>query len=217
MSRRPVFTAAEHASSLDALAETAGYDLDAEARGRLAAFAELVATWTLRVDLVAARSTQDLVEVVALDALVLAQGPAFAPDGARLIDVGAGSGAPTLPLLLLRPDLTATLLEPRRKRVAFLRTAVGALDLVSRVEVKEGRLEADHAGSHGAFDVALSRATFDPAQWLELAVGLAPRVLALTARGDAPVHARWAAAGERRYATPSSGAPRRVTAYDALE
>lgn len=215
MSRRPVFSAAEDAPRLDELAAGVGAHLEPEARARVAKFAELVATWTLRVDLVAARSTEDLVEVVALDTLVLAAGD-FVPEGARLIDVGAGCGAPTLPLLLLRPDLTATLLEPRRKRVAFLRTAVGALDLVSRVEVEEGRLEPGGAESLGGpFDVALSRATFDPGLWLELAVGLAPRLLALTARGEAPTHERWAEVGQRQYSAPSSGAPRRVTAYDA--
>ena len=40
------------------------------------------------------------------------------------IDVGSGAGAPALPFALLRPDVSLTLVEPLRKRIAFLRTAM---------------------------------------------------------------------------------------------
>jgi len=43
-----------------------------------------------------------------------------------LLDVGSGNGSPGLVLALLRPELPATLLEPRGKRWAFLREAARA-------------------------------------------------------------------------------------------
>jgi 16S rRNA (guanine527-N7)-methyltransferase len=44
-----------------------------------------------------------------------------------LLDVGSGNGSPGLVLAALRPDLAATLLEPRQRRWAFLREAARAM------------------------------------------------------------------------------------------
>jgi 16S rRNA (guanine527-N7)-methyltransferase len=84
------------------------------------------------------------------------------PPGASLIDVGSGGGLPALPFALVRPDVGVTLLEPRAKRVAFLRTAARELH-AGRVTVQRGRLE-DLAD--GVFGWACSRATLPPPQWL---------------------------------------------------
>ncbi len=151
------------------------------------------------------------------DALVLAR-EALVPLRARLLDVGAGAGAPGLVLLLLRPDLDGTLLEPLRKRVAFLRTAVGALDLAGRARVVEDRLDPARPEVAGApFDVALSRATFAPDRWLPLGLRLAKRALVLTAAAEPPAGPRARAVAEARYAIPSSGAARRITAYELAQ
>jgi 16S rRNA (guanine527-N7)-methyltransferase len=51
-------------------------------------------------------------------------------EGARsLLDVGSGAGLPAIPLLCVRPDLRATLLEPRHKRWAFLKLVIRELEL----------------------------------------------------------------------------------------
>jgi 16S rRNA (guanine527-N7)-methyltransferase len=47
-------------------------------------------------------------------------------DPGHLLDIGSGNGSPGLVLALLRPDLPATLLEPRQRRWAFLREAARA-------------------------------------------------------------------------------------------
>ena len=61
------------------------------------------------------------------------------PDGAAGVDVGSGAGLPGLPLAIVRPDLTMTLLEPLLRRVNFLTLAVAELELAARVEVVRGR------------------------------------------------------------------------------
>lgn len=63
------------------------------------------------------------------------------PDGAAVVDVGSGAGLPGLPLAIVRPDLTMTLLEPLLRRVNFLNLAVAELELASRVEVVRERAE----------------------------------------------------------------------------
>ncbi|MES1158004.1 MAG: RsmG family class I SAM-dependent methyltransferase, partial [Haliangium ochraceum] len=61
--------------------------------------------------------------------------------------------------------LRLTLVEPLSKKVAFLRTATRELGLTS-VTVQGTRAEELPAG---AYDVAVSRATFPPAEWVTVA------------------------------------------------
>lgn len=180
-----------------------------EAAAALGRWLDLLASWSARTDLTGARTPEAMVEVMVGDALVLAE---LLPPDASVLDVGAGAGGPTLPLALLRPDLRATLLEPRARRVAFLRTSVGALELVARVRVVDGKLDerrpAAPPGALGPPDVALSRATFAPEVWLPLGLAVAPRVVVLS---TGPLPAPDAGArleAERSYRVPSSGAAR---------
>ncbi len=236
------FEAARDLDHVSQLAEALERPLAPPALLQLGAFAELVARWNARIDLTAARSAEQLSEVMFADALLLAD-EALVPRGARVLDVGSGAGAPAIPLALLRPDVTLVLIEPLHKRVAFLRTAVGSLDgLAGRVEVREGKIDprassgGAHSGTAGAaasrgvaggaaasrgvagapFDVAMARATFAPAVWLPLALSLASCALVLTAAEEPPT----APAGARRvhavhYALPRTDAPRAITAYRA--
>jgi len=59
--------------------------------------------------------------------------------GARVLDMGSGAGLPGVPLVLARPDLEIVLLEPLARRVDWLRTVLGELDLP--VSVVRGRAE----------------------------------------------------------------------------
>jgi 16S rRNA (guanine527-N7)-methyltransferase len=121
------------------------------------------------------------------------------------LDVGSGAGAPGLVLALLRPELPITLVEPKAKRVAFLRSAIGQLGL-RRAVVEPVRSSALPAAGH---DVAISRATFSPDDWLEEGARLARRtVWVLLARGQPPERAGFGLARELRYRWPLTGAER---------
>ena len=131
---------------------------------------------------------EGLCDVLFADALVAARLPAVS-EGVRIVDIGSGGGAPALPLALLLPNAHFTLVEPRRKRVAFLRTAIGTVALGGRATVIEGRLGAPRVdGTLEAFaaDLAMSRATFAPEQWLALGIRLAPRVMVFSADRNEP-------------------------------
>jgi 16S rRNA G527 N7-methylase RsmG len=58
-----------------------------------------------------------------------------------LLDVGSGNGSPGLVLAALRPDIPATLLEPRQKRWGFLREAARAVGRPD-VDVRRSRHDA---------------------------------------------------------------------------
>ena len=53
----------------------------------------------------------------------------YLPTGASLLDIGCGAGFPSLPLAILRPDLTVTALDATAKRVDFVRAAAAQLSL----------------------------------------------------------------------------------------
>ncbi len=136
----------------------------AEAEG-IGSFLSLLLQWNAHLNLTGARCIEDLVEEHLPDSFALAS---LVPAGARVVDVGAGGGLPGVPFALLRPDCPITLVEPRAKRTAFLAAARRLIG--GTIEVVRGRDE-DLPG--GGFDVAASRATFDPPTWL----GLAGRLL----------------------------------------
>jgi 16S rRNA (guanine527-N7)-methyltransferase len=175
----------------------------------LCQFLDLVVTWNARTNLTAARSADELVDLFLADALVLAR--STDPESSDAwVDVGSGAGAPGLPLALLRPRLALTLLEPRQKRAAFLRTAVGELGC-SRVAV---RRERSDVSCGGAFDVAMSRATLPPAEWLKEGSRLANRYVWLLLASAEPLQlGGWSIDRDENYNLPLTGMSRRAVRY----
>ncbi len=182
-----------------------------DVRDALARFAGLVETWNAKLNLVGVKDAPSLCDVLFEDAIHLAD-EALVPRAARVLDVGSGAGAPALPFALLRRDVSLTLIEPTQKRVAFLRTAIGALGLEQRVVVRATRVEPG-VDVGGPYEVAMSRATFDPGTWLGLGLAHAPRVLVLTGQEPPPDHSGARAAHAVRYAL-ASGSPRTITVYE---
>jgi 16S rRNA (guanine527-N7)-methyltransferase len=106
--------------------------LEPAAAARLEAYLDRLAAWSVRVNLTGARTPEERVALLVAPVLPLA--PVVE---SPLLDIGSGNGSPGLVLALLRADLEATLLEPRRKRWAFLREAAraaGRQDVAVRAE-----------------------------------------------------------------------------------
>jgi 16S rRNA (guanine527-N7)-methyltransferase len=131
---------AKRQTATDRLATELSFPLSEKARSAVDLWLDRLEEWNARVDLTAARSTEELVDLMLADAFVVA--PRI-PRGVRVVDVGSGAGAPGLAIALLRPDLPVTLVEPLGKRVAFLRTVIGALG--QRVAWVVPRPESTHA------------------------------------------------------------------------
>lgn len=148
--------------------------LEAEWR-TLDRFWSLLLTWNARINLTGAHSREELVGEHLPDALAMAR---LVPQGVRVLDVGSGGGLPAIPFAVLRPDVELTMVEPRAKRGAFLRTACREV-VLERSHVLVERIEEM---APREVDVACSRATFPPAEWLERARVLAPAVVVFAAR-----------------------------------
>lgn len=77
-------------------------------------------------------------------------------ENSSFIDVGTGAGFPSIPLMIVRPDLKGTLLEALNKRCVFLEKACE----LTRVDAKviHGRAEDYAKEKREAFDFATARA-----------------------------------------------------------
>ncbi len=84
---------------------------------------------------------------------------AYLPDGASVMDVGCGAGFPTLPLAIIRPDLSITALDGTAKRIRYVEETAAMLGL-SNVTAIAGR--AEEYGNNGnyreKYDVVTARA-----------------------------------------------------------
>jgi 16S rRNA (guanine527-N7)-methyltransferase len=83
------------------------------------------------------------------------------PDGPLAVaDIGTGPGIPGVPLRIVRPQISLTLIESMRKRVSFLSSLTRDLGLRD-VIILEGRAEVlveQRDDLAGRFDVVVSRA-----------------------------------------------------------
>ncbi|MGZ8284962.1 MAG: 16S rRNA (guanine(527)-N(7))-methyltransferase RsmG [Allosphingosinicella sp.] len=136
---------------------------------RLDAFAALLRDENERQNLVSKASLEALWERHILDSAQLIR---FAPPNARTwLDLGTGAGFPGLLVPLFHPA-QVVLVESRRLRTEFLRTAASVLGIAERIEILCARLES--VPTH-PFDVISARA-FAPL----------PKLLSLAERFSTP-------------------------------
>lgn len=147
-------------------ARALGAEVPSAAFEPLAQYASLVLEWSARINLTGARTPEALADEHLADALALLRHLPAKPFS--FVDVGSGAGLPGLVIALLRADATGRLLEPVGKKHAFLAHAIRTLGLTGRISTRAERLE-DHlrAGGRAAYDVAVSRAVWPAAEWLE--------------------------------------------------
>jgi 16S rRNA (guanine527-N7)-methyltransferase len=108
-------------------------------------------------------------ESLAVAAALYRAGVLKPDEGARVLDLGAGAGFPSLPVRLVHPALRLTILEATRKKTAFLERLLARLGLED-VTVITGRAEAvAHEPAHReSYDLVLARAVAPLAVLVEL-------------------------------------------------
>ncbi|HMS10503.1 MAG TPA: class I SAM-dependent methyltransferase [Pyrinomonadaceae bacterium] len=120
-----------------------GLGLEDEQIARLEAFAAIIAEHNDLLHLVGPCSTEEFTVRHILESLYLLT---FLPAEAHIADVGTGAGLPSLPCLLVREGLRATLIESKEKKCNYLAEAVERLGLGSRVEVVNRQFEEAEPG-----------------------------------------------------------------------
>jgi 16S rRNA (guanine527-N7)-methyltransferase len=123
---------------------------------------------------------------VAIKHFIDAVAPAgLIPAGARLLDVGSGGGFPGIPLKIVIPSLTVTLIDSSRKKVSFLKHVIRTLRL-EKIEALHGRVQelAGRPDMKAAFDVVVSRALTDGGAYVGWVLPLlAPKGFGLALKG----------------------------------
>jgi 16S rRNA (guanine527-N7)-methyltransferase len=146
--------------------------LPPRARDLLAAYAGLVRRWAPRLDLVAPGDLERLELRHVADSLRLLPLVRSVPAGPA-VDVGSGAGFPGIPLAIAEPSRLWRLLEPRRRRAAFLEEVVRALSLDCEVIALPAERAAGEAHLRATHTFAVARAVAPPARAFRL---LAPLV-----------------------------------------
>jgi len=128
----------QFAGELEKCAPQYGLELKPETVQLLSTYYEKLSQWNPRLHLVAPCSPREFARRHVLESLMAA---AFLSDGALVVDIGSGGGLPVIPLLLQRPDISATLIEASAKKAVFLQEAIRATDLGKRAQVIARRFQ----------------------------------------------------------------------------
>jgi 16S rRNA (guanine527-N7)-methyltransferase len=143
-----------------------GVAVDAALADALLRYLKLLLTWNERINLTAIREPAEIIDKHFLDSLAVV--PHIPPHARSLVDVGSGPGFPGAVIALARPFLDVTLVESNNKKAAFLSTLRRELPIANATV----RAERAEGLPPGQYDVAISRATLDLPDWLELGATL---------------------------------------------
>jgi 16S rRNA (guanine527-N7)-methyltransferase len=126
-----------------------------EQMNRMWFFVDELMCWNCKMNLTGPKSKDRIVNELLLDSMLPA---AVFPEAGRFLDIGSGAGFPAIPLKILKPSLTAHLLEHKKKRVSFLKHVIRTLGLKD-IKVIGGRIQeqAENLERDG-YDVITSRA-----------------------------------------------------------
>jgi 16S rRNA (guanine527-N7)-methyltransferase len=129
----------EFSSALQEHAPRFGVRLTSDETRRLRAYYEQVTAWNARLHLVAPCSPAEFATRHILESLLAL---AYLPgDDAHVVDVGSGAGLPIIPCLIVRPALSAVLIEASPKKAVFLREALRGAGAHGRAQVIAERFE----------------------------------------------------------------------------
>ncbi len=138
-------------SAIQAGCRSLALEPDAVVLDQWVAFIALLSKWNKTYNLTSVRNSAAMVPRHLLDSLVIA--PFIIPG--RLLDVGTGAGLPGLPLAMLFPAQSFTLLDSNAKKLRFIRQVVAELGL-KNVEVVHQRMQEYQPRQ--SFDMVTSRA-----------------------------------------------------------
>jgi 16S rRNA (guanine527-N7)-methyltransferase len=149
-------------------AQDMGVALDgAQAEAMLRLTGEL-REWNKRINLTAITGPADMVDKHLLDSLSVQ--PLL--HGRRVADIGTGAGFPGLPLAIVNPRRSFTLIEATGKKCMFVRHAVELLG-IENVEVVQARAESWKP--RALFDCVIARALGKLADFVRVAGHLCAR------------------------------------------
>ena len=141
-----------------ALLSITGHRLTSLAREQFSHYLELLMEWNRVHRLTGLGSRDDIIRRLFRDSLLFL--PLIPDRPLSLLDIGAGSGVPGVPLRIVEPGISLSLIESRRKPVSFLLALKRELGLPD-IRVIHGRAETILDQYHdlkGQYDAVVMRA-----------------------------------------------------------
>ncbi len=115
--------------------------------------------WGQKINLTAIKDERDIVIKHVLDSLSYLHGFVAVP-GLRLLDMGSGAGFPALPIKIVCPGISITMVDSVKKKASFLRHIIRTLKL-TETSVIDARTEELSVHFLSTFDIITARAFAD--------------------------------------------------------
>lgn len=189
-------------------------------KDELAIYERLLLKWNKTYNLTSITDHKEIWEKHFLDSVAPLQ---YLIHKRSLLDIGTGGGFPGIPLKIVHPLLSVTLLEPTEKKCLFCEAVIRELGLKT-INVVQGRAEDKNAIKElGGFEVVISRATFEIGKLTELCKPYLKneRSIIVSMRGKDDKETAEPSSGLKvieveRYALPSSGSKRSLIIIGSL-
>ena len=116
----------------------------------------LLIEWNNKFNLTSITDMQEVIEKHFIDSVLPYN---LLPQNAKAIDIGAGAGFPSIPLKIVRPDISFLLIDSVNKKITFINEVINKLDLQNIVALHT-RIEdlASNPAYRETFDICVSRA-----------------------------------------------------------
>jgi 16S rRNA (guanine527-N7)-methyltransferase len=126
--------------------------------------------WTQKINITAITDPIDVATKHFIDSLIPAR---FISPRAELLDIGSGGGFPGIPLKILLPNLSVTLIDASRKKISFLKHVIQTPQLININALHVRAEELAYLPNHkNRYDVVISRALSSLDSFVRLALPL---------------------------------------------
>jgi 16S rRNA (guanine527-N7)-methyltransferase len=131
---------------------------------------QLLMEWNRKINLTAITDPTQVAVKHFLDAIAPLN---HIPSEGRLLDIGSGGGFPGIPLKIMRPSQTMTLIDSVRKKINFVKSVIRllGLDQIEALHTRAEELRLQNAHAH-AYKVIVCRALADLNAVVHMAIPL---------------------------------------------
>ena len=152
-------------------ADTFDIQIDSEKMDRFAAHAAELMQWNKKINLTTICKPLEIAVKHVLDSIIPSL--IIPTDKKKMLDIGSGGGFPGIPLKILIPSLSVTLIDASRKKVNFVRHVIRTLKL-ENIDALHIRAEemAGTTGFEKNFDIIISRALASLESFVAMALPL---------------------------------------------
>jgi 16S rRNA (guanine527-N7)-methyltransferase len=163
-----------------------GIQIDERVSAAFSIHAFELINWNRKINLTAITDPREIAIKHFLDSLAPT---GCIPDRGRLLDIGSGSGFPGIPLKIIKPSISALLIDGVRKKINFLKHVLRTLSL-ENIEARHLRTETllKVPEYETFFDVIISRALSDLTTFVKSALPMLAKsgtIIAMKGKVDA--------------------------------